>query len=229
MTQRAGSVARPTDGLRRVAAKSPIQLIALTTVPLTNMFRAFGADALLVAVIALPLLVVYVAARSRALARRYTHPRFIAALEAIIGLAAIGVAVVTLIPSEAASDAPHSIDWSLLASDLSYAPERTQVLGNLVLFMPLLAFLTIRTATRRPLRLSIPFAVVLPALVEFLQYAVVAGRASTLEDWFLGSLGGVVAAGIGTVLLSTAWLRGRVRRLPPAGAPTMDQEIENAA
>jgi ABC-type Fe3+-siderophore transport system permease subunit len=64
-----------------------------------------------------------------------------------------------------------------------------------------------RLRPRRPLLVGIGVSIVLPAVVEIVQYLAVSGRATTVEDWFLGAVGGV-AASVAAATLGT-------RRLSP--------------
>src|SRR4051812_29207503 len=113
------------------------------------MTRAFGDDVALMLALAAPAVAVYVVVRWLLLRRSRSHPLLAAVVEAAAAAYAACVGAVTLIPSGLGD--PRQVDWRLFSSDLGYAPERTQVAGNLLLFAPLVAFLMIAISPRRPL------------------------------------------------------------------------------
>lgn len=173
---------------------------------MTNFSRAFGDDATLLLLVAVPFAVIFVAGRAFRLRGRVGAPYLVAALEAAIVTYALLIGSITLTSSSAPGDGPR-VDWSLLSSDLGYGPQRTQVIGNLLLFAPLLGALVLRFEPLRRLPVAIGVAVVLPAGIEALQYVMDNGRAVTVEDWLLGSLGGTAAALVARVTLLCAPVR----------------------
>lgn len=167
--------------------------------PLDNMFRAFGSDLMDLLVVALPLLAIVVLAR-KSWAGRSPHRRRYSWIDALseagilLGLAC--VAMVTLVPSGLPDDGPKRIQWAVFASDITYRPELTQVLGNLVLFTPIGFFVALRYGRR----LALVAALVLPLAVEATQHLMVAGRVATLEDVLLGAVGCAIAAVVGAAV-----------------------------
>lgn len=181
---------------------------------LTNIVRNFGSDALLVTIPAVPLLALFVFFRARRLRRGgAAAPTSAALAEAVLIGYGAAVAAVTMIPQDYGSEQSQRFDWSAWTSDLTYAADRTQVIANVVLLMPLVALALVRFWSGRPLRAGIALSLALPAAIELAQGSVIPGRVAALEDVLVGSAGGLVAT------LATALLLSQLRRRDAGTAP----------
>jgi len=163
--------------------------------PIDTLTHTFGSDVVEMTLLALPFMALAAAIRVRMLRRR-VRPVMTGLLEAAAGLYTAALGAVTLLPGGDRLNKP--VAWSLWSSDLGYAPERAQVMGNFVLLAPLALMLALRWPR---LTTSLPAAAMclaMPLTIETAQYFGVPGRVASGEDLLLGVAGsalGVAAAG----------------------------------
>lgn len=168
----------------------------MSDMDVTNLFRDFGYDVAIIALVGAPLALAIIGVRWRWL-RHHTAPRPLldATLEASIAVYAAAVGVVTLVPKAYVEESQARISWDLWASDLAYGPERTQVLANFVLLAPLVVLGMLRLRTHRSFVVGgFVTAVLLPIIIELAQAYVVPGRVASVEDVIVGASGGVLGA-----------------------------------
>lgn len=103
------------------------------------------------------------------------------------------VSAITLMPKAYVDANAQNIVWDAWTSDLTYGPQRAQVLANLVLLAPLVFFHIVRFRPRRPCLVGIVVAVILPVAIEVAQATIVPGRIAAVEDVIVGAAGGCLA------------------------------------
>jgi hypothetical protein len=165
-----------------------------------NITRTFGDDVVFLLTCAVPVLLVYVGLRWWRLHGRRQSPLLVALVEAFALGYAVCLAGVTLIPEGSRGDYPPIVAWAPFTSDLGYPADRTEVLGNLVLYAPLVCTVVLLARPHRPMRFGVLVAWALPALVEIVQYLAVPGRVAAVQDCLVGAAGGVVGAALAAVL-----------------------------
>lgn len=117
----------------------------------------------------------------------------------VAGIASVvGVLVVTLQPrywggGRSVSLVPFSDLRSLLTDGWGTSWIVTQLLGNVLLFLPLGLLLPLRVASFRSARWLLAFAALLSAVVEAVQYLLPLGRSVAADDLLLN----VTGAGVG--------------------------------
>lgn len=170
---------------------------------LTNVQRDFGSDVVLAGGLFLPLAIALLWVRGSWLRRSGdARPWRSAVLETMFVGYVVAVAAVTLVPKAYVEEYQGSrIDWRLWSSDLTYAPERVQVLANLVLLAPIPVLWLLRSYPRIRLGSALALCVIVPAGIEAAQGSVVAGRVAALEDVLVGAAGAVAATMVTTLLL----------------------------
>ena len=112
------------------------------------------------------------------------------ALSAVLVAAAALIAVFTLLPTGSAYASVNLDPGAGLAPWRSPATA-VNVLGNLLLFVPLGVLLPARFPTLRPVWALLPVAAAVSVAVEVTQYAYVPGRAADVDDVLLNTAGAV--------------------------------------
>ncbi|MFC7500927.1 VanZ family protein [Nocardioides sp. GCM10030258] len=161
----------------------------------TNLVRDFGADLALLALVAVPAGAIAVGIRARFLRRAgSTTPLWVASSEVLLLGYVLAVAVVTLTP-KAYVDLQYQprIEWSLWESDLTYGPERAQLLGNLLLLVPVPILVLARFRPRKQMLVGLAVSALVPLGIEGAQAFAVRGRVAALEDVLVGAAGGALA------------------------------------
>jgi hypothetical protein len=114
--------------------------------------------------------------------------RPVAALGVLLALALIGLLTLTPTDSTTASvnlEPGDGLDWG--------SPARAvNILGNLLLFVPLGVTLAATARVLRSPLLVVPLAAAVSGLVELTQYAYVPGRAADIDDIILNTTGALV-------------------------------------
>ncbi|WP_158564308.1 VanZ family protein [Jiangella anatolica] len=118
---------------------------------------------------------------------------------ALLGLAAVPIALLTLVPTSRELTAGCAVEWAVPTLGA------VELMANVVLFAPLVLFAGVLTSRPVPMLLG---AGVLSALIELVQALVPAlGRSCSTNDWLSNTLGAALGAALAGVAL---WLGPRL-------------------
>ncbi len=127
-------------------------------------------------------------------------------------LSIIGTLLLTLLPSSNPEKVTQLVPFYSILDTFEYAADYAIInsIGmNILLFVPFgfFLFLMIRQEI-----ITVLFAFLFSATIEFLQYALPIGRISNVDDVILNTLGGIIGMLVGVIVLKFGIVYNRVRK-----------------
>ena len=110
-------------------------------------------------------------------------------LSAALGVTALGVVLLTLLPTGSRTASVNLDPGAGIAAPWESPTALVNILGNLLLFVPLGVLLPARFRALRPVWTLVPAAAAVSVLIELVQYAYVPGRATDIDDVLVNTAG----------------------------------------